>query len=65
MCTVSAFYSENDALSAISDKSKGFHVAIVEVFKFFEFDVLFDDMYIDGAKFSKINIFQVLQSGTF
>ncbi|XP_023748896.1 two-component response regulator-like APRR2 isoform X1 [Lactuca sativa] len=28
---VSAFYSENDALSAISDKSKGFHVAIVEV----------------------------------
>ncbi|CAI9285249.1 unnamed protein product [Lactuca saligna] len=28
---VSAFYSENDALSAISEKSKGFHVAIVEV----------------------------------
>ncbi|KAI3717633.1 hypothetical protein L1987_69374 [Smallanthus sonchifolius] len=28
---VSTFGSENDALSAISDKSKGFHVAIVEV----------------------------------
>lgn len=28
---VSTFYSENEALLAISDKSKGFHVAIVEV----------------------------------
>ncbi|KAI3790959.1 hypothetical protein L2E82_04425 [Cichorium intybus] len=28
---VSTFYSENEALSAISDKSKSFHVAIVEV----------------------------------
>ncbi|KAL4590945.1 hypothetical protein LXL04_003892 [Taraxacum kok-saghyz] len=28
---VSTFYSEPEALSAISDKSKGFHVAIVEV----------------------------------
>ncbi|KAI3664241.1 hypothetical protein L6452_25938 [Arctium lappa] len=29
--SVSTFFSEDEALSAISDKSKGFHVAIVEV----------------------------------
>lgn len=34
MGTVSVFHSEDEALMAISDKPKGFHVAIVEVFNF-------------------------------
>jgi hypothetical protein len=32
--TVSTFYNENEALSAISTSSKGFHVAVVEVMYF-------------------------------